>query len=311
MVALQQVLMLFSLILIGFFVRKKGIVSDNIIKEISSLVLNVTLPALIIVSMDFNFDKDMLIRSGKLVVISFVVYFIAFIVSTIFVKIVHSEGKERDVLQYACIFSNTGYMGYPVINAVLGPEGVFYTALYNLSFSILVYSLGVFLLNRSKDGEADRSIKDTVKSILNPALFAVIFGLILFIFSIDLPEQIFSVIKMIGGVTTPLSMMLVGFILSSVDFKEIISDKRLYYLGIVRLLILPLIVFSGAKLLGFTGFLLAIPVIITGMPSAANTAIIASRYDSDYRTASKAIFLTTFFSIFTIPGIITLVNMFM
>lgn len=109
--------------------------------------------------MDFNFDKDMLIRSGKLVVISFVVYFIAFIVSTIFVKIVHSEGKERDVLQYACIFSNTGYMGYPVINAVLGPEGVFYTALYNLSFSILVYSLGVFLLNRSKDGEADNQLR--------------------------------------------------------------------------------------------------------------------------------------------------------
>lgn len=308
MVALKQVLMLFSLILIGYGVRKKGIVSDNIIKEISSLVLNVTLPALIITSMDFDFDMEMLIKSGKLVIISFLVYGVAYIVSSFFVKIIHSDGKERDVFQYACIFSNTGYMGYPVINAVLGAEGVFYTALYNLSFSILVYSLGVFILNRSEDCGEKRSVKETIKSILNPALFAVVTGLVLFIFSIDLPVAVFSVIKMLGGVTTPLSMMLVGFILSSVNMKDIITDKRLYFLGLVRLIILPIIVFLGAKSFGLTGYLIAIPVIITSMPSAANTAIIASRYDSDYKTASKAIFLTTFFSIFTIPIMIMLVS---
>lgn len=298
----QQVMVLFLLIVVGYVIRKMNIVSDAINKEIGGLVINIALPAFLIVSMNMSFSVEMMKTSGVFVLLSFGVYAGFALSAKFFSKLIGVKGKARDVFEYVLLFSNVGYMGYPVVKVVFGDEGVFYTAVYNLSFSVLVWSYGVYLMNRNSDHSEKR------KGFLNPGLVAVLIGFGLFAFSIELPKPIFETLKLIGDTTTPLSMMFIGFILAQTEMRAIFKDWQVFALSGIRLIIQPLSVWVVLKLLGFEGLLLNIPVLIASMPAAANTAIIASKYGSDYQLAAKVIYISTLLSVMTIPLVVRLLG---
>lgn len=298
----QQVMVLFLLIVVGYVIRKMNIVSDAINKEIGGLVINIALPAFLIVSMNMSFSVEMLKTSGVFVLLSFGVYAGFALSAKFFSKLIGVKGKARDVFEYVLLFSNVGYMGYPVVKVVFGDEGVFYTAVYNLSFSVLVWSYGVYLMNRNSDHAEKR------KGFLNPGLVAVLIGFGLFAFSIELPKPIFETLKLIGDTTTPLSMMFIGFILAQTEMKAILRDWQVFALSGIRLIIQPLTVWIVLKVCGFEGLLLNIPVLIASMPAAANTAIIASKYGSDYQLAAKVIYISTLLSVMTIPLVVRLLG---
>lgn len=298
----EQVLVLFMLIVVGYGIKKLGIVSEAINKEIGNLVINIALPAFLIVSMNMKFSMEMMWNSGIFVIISFGVYAFFAIAAKFISKLLRVEGKSQDVFEYVLLFSNVGYMGYPVIHVVYGETGVFYTAIYNLSFSLLVWSYGVYLMNRHSDHKEKR------KGFLNPGLVAVLIGFVMFAFSIEMPRPVFQTLKMIGDTTTPLSMMFIGFILAESKLSELLTDWKIYALSGIRLLILPMMVFAGLSVLGLKDMMLTIPVIIAAMPAAANTAIIAAKYHSDFKLASQVIFVSTLISVLTIPMVIAFVK---
>lgn len=298
----EQVLVLFMLIVVGYGIKKLGIVSEAINREIGNLVINIALPAFLIVSMNMKFSMEMMWNSGIFVIISFGVYAFFAVAAKLISKLLRVEGKSQDVFEYVLLFSNVGYMGYPVIHVVYGETGVFYTAIYNLSFSLLVWSYGVYLMNRHSDHKEKR------KGFLNPGLVAVLIGFVMFAFSIELPRPVFQTLKMIGDTTTPLSMMFIGFILAESKLSELLTDWKIYALSGIRLLILPMMVFAGLSVLGLKDMMLTIPVIIAAMPAAANTAIIAAKYHSDFKLASQVIFVSTLISVLTIPMVIAFVK---
>lgn len=298
----QQVIVLFLLIIVGYAIRKLNIVSDAINKEIGGLVINISLPAYLIVSMNQPFSVEMLKTSGIFVAMSFAVYAGFSISAKLFSKLIRVEGKAKDVFEYVLLFSNVGYMGYPVVQVVFGEQGVFYTAVYNLSFSVLVWSYGVYLMNRNSDHKEKR------KGFLNPGLVAVLFGFSLFVFSIELPKPIEQTLRLIGDTTTPLSMMFIGFILAQTEMRTIFREWQVFAISFVRLIIQPASVWIVLKVLGVEGLLLNIPVLIAAMPAAANTAIIASKYGSDYQLAAKLIYISTLLSVVTIPIVVRLIT---
>lgn len=309
MVGMQQVLVLFLLIVAGIVIKKRGIVTDHINAEVSSLVINVCLPAFILSSMAFDFSVEVLINSGMLVLLSFSIYGMSIAIAKVLNKSLNMRGAARDVYEYVAVFPNCGFMGYPVLHAAFGQEAVFYAAIYNLSFSVLVWSYGVFIMQRShREDAVKRSIFSILKSSVNPAMVAVFLGFTLFLTGLKLPVPIYQTVKMIGSATTPLSMMFIGFILAEVHPKELFSDWKDFLLSLHRLVVLPLLVYFVLSAMGVSGITLIIPVVITAMPAAANSAIIASRYKSDFKLASKLIFITTLFSIVTIPIMIGLVQ---
>lgn len=308
MVVIQQVSVLFLLIVVGYFVKKLNVVSDKINNEISSLVINVTLPAFLITAMGASFSRDKLMNSWWLLVIAFSIYFLAILCSYLFVKVMKIEGRKKDIYQYVIVFANTGFMGYPVVDALYGKEGIFYTAIYNLAFTVLIWTFGVYLMKRTDDHEVTRNFATIMQKMLSPALFAVIIGFTLFLFSIPIPTTIYKTLEIVGGATTPLSMMFIGFILAEIPLKDIADGKNMVAVTLVRLIILPFLVYVALKAFGFSGFLLNIPVLITAMPAAANTAILSARYNNDFKLASKLIFVTTLLSIMTIPLVIGLIQ---
>lgn len=310
MVGLEPVSMLFLLIVLGYWVRKRDVVSAAMVSDISALLVNVALPAFIISSMNFEFSMEVLINSGVLILISFSVYLCSILFSKLYSRVIGVQGTTKDIHEMVCVFSNVGFMGYPVVLAVYGEIGVFYAAMYNLGYNLLMWSYGAHLINRQgreKIEKKERPLLDHLIKFFNPSLIAVVIGFFLFLTSIELPSVLFKTFDLIGGMVTPLSMLCIGFILSEVDTKDVFKDSSVVTTSIVRLILIPLTLFFVLNGVGKEGYLIAIPVLITAMPAAANTAIIAVRYKSDYKLASKLIFISTLMSILTIPLMIQLI----
>lgn len=295
-----QVIVLFLIMVVGYISRKRGFINTEVNKSLSELLLNVTLPFMIIASFNFKFSKDMLNLGIKLFLISTVIHTVLLLLGSIIYKRFNED--EYKVLWFITVFSNCGFMGYPVVESIYGKIGLFYAALFNIPFNILMWTAGVFIFS----GRGDK--QNLRKAILNPGILSVFIGLIIFLFSVELPTPIIKTLEMVGSMTTPLSMIIIGSTLADAKIKSIFEGFSVYFGSFIRLIAIPLTVYFILNLFGLKDFYLNIPVIITAMPAAANTVIMAEKYGGNPEYASKVVFLTTILSVVTIPAILILLK---
>lgn len=294
----NQVIVLFLIMVVGFFARKKEYINPSVNRSLSELLINITLPSMIIASFNFKFSKDMLNVGMSLFLISTVIHLSLLILG----KYIYKKFNENEmkVLWFITLFSNCGFMGYPVVESIYGKIGLFYAALFNIPFNILMWTAGVFIFS----GKGD--IKSAKKALLNPGIVSVFIGLFIFLFSIKLPIPIQKTLELVGSMTTPLSMIIIGSTLADSKIASIFESKSIYFGTIVRLILIPVITFVVLKFIGLKDFYLSIPVIITSMPAAANTVIMAEKFGGDAEFASKIVFITTVLSAITIPLVLIL-----
>jgi predicted permease len=298
-----QVLTLFILILVGWGVRRLGFFSDEVTLGVSRFLVNVALPALVIDSMQIPFDPA-LAREGAALALAAGAYFAgATLFALVFPYLIRARPDERGIFSFLIVFANTGFMGYPVVLAIWGEEGVFLAAIYNLLFSLLLFTVGVLLLTGARDGW--RSVSPRV--LLSPGIVSVAVGLALFFLSVDLPDVVGGPIEMLGALTTPLSMIVVGALLARQDPRTIFGNARVYAYAIVRLLALPLATFVLLRPFVADPLVLGVCVVLAAMPGATNAALFAEEYGVNPELASQAVFITTLFCIGTIPLIAGLV----
>lgn len=295
-----QVLILFFIMVIGYIARKTEVIKEDMNKGLSEMLLKVTLPCLIISSFNISYSKDTASNAFKLLFYSTVIHLGLFFISDIFYK--KFAKPVQSVLRYATMFSNCGFMGIPVIESVYGKEGVFYTSIFNIPFNILIWVLGVYLFLGKSD------LKTLRKAIINPGLIATIIGFLMFVFSLKFPEPILKTFESVGAMTTPLSMLVIGSMIAQMPFKELFISKKVYYYSFIRLIVIPIFIFYVLEFFNIKGILLGIPVLITAMPAAANTAVFAEIYNGDTAIASKCVLISTLISIITIPLILMLLR---
>lgn len=293
-----QVAVLFIIILVGYFVRKFNLLDDHCTSKLSTLTMTVFLPSMIISSMQINFDSKM-IQILLLLFTSLIMYIVSIIIAFLLKYILKcNDKKDLGIYQYIVVFSNVAFMGYPVIEAVLGHEAIFYTAIFNLPFNLFSFTLGIYLLSK---GSTSRGF--SIKSLISPATIAIVIGLFLFVTGLRLPQFINEPLEMLGSITTPISMIIIGSLLANSSALDCFVNKKLYIVTFIRLLVLPVIVYFILKGWINDKMILAIPVVISSMPAAANTAIMANQYDSNITLASQCVFFTTLFSVISIPFI--------
>ena len=294
----NQILILFLLLLVGFTIKKLKVVNDHFSNSLSSFIIYVSLPALIINSMDSDFNQEQLSKVLNIFVIGLGVYLLMILISYLVVYFIPATTEEKGVYKFSLIFANVSFVGYPVVNLLFGKEGIFLVTISNLWYKVFVWTLGIIIIGSN----AKRNKKLSWDKLLNPGMFSVIIGLILFILPIKLPYSITTTLAMLGSTSTPLSMIVVGCILSEVKVSNIFSNWRLWTITLVRLVITPLIVLSVLKVVPNINLIVFnISVILAGMPAAANTAIFAQKFGGDAVLGSEAIFLTTLASLVTIP----------
>lgn len=293
----NQILILFILSIVGYTARKINIFGDKVTKGLSDIILKITLPAMIIESMINNDDPNLAEQFGKFLLISFIVYTISFILAIVLPRLIWSKPFEKGVFEFAIMFSNVGFMGYPITAAVFGEEGVFYTAIFNLPFNLLVFTIGIIFLSSNQD----KKTKIDLKLLINPGIIAVLIGFVIFYFKIPLPLAIKGSLNLLGSVTTPISMIVIGGLLAKISINKIFSNYRVYLIAIFKLFLVPIVVYFSLRSFVDGVYLLGVPVLLSAMPVAVNSAILAEEYKGNAELASQTVFISTLFSIFSIP----------
>jgi predicted permease len=297
-VVVNQVIILFLIILVGIYARKQNIITVDMTSKLSNLLLQVIQPMLLLSSFDFELSREILRNAVLVFVMSFLIHLFSMLIGK-FLYFRHPK-RTRNVLKFITAFSNCGFMGFPVLYSIFGSKGVFYCALYLIPFNILAFSFGVMLFTGKSD-------KDTLKKIItHPINVSVVLGMILFVLQIQLPLPISEAVAMIGSMASPLSMLIVGSLLAEVPLRGMLKGREVYIGSMIRLIVMPLIVYGLLRLLPLPKEVFQVCVILVAMPAAANTAILAEKFGGDAMLSSRLIGITTVFSIFTIPLIFIL-----
>ena len=300
LLVLNQVLVLFIIMLIGFAAGKTGVIDQTASKKLSGVLLFVTSPMLVLKSFFITFTEERLINISWMVGMALFMYILSIFLSKLIYGRFHE--KTAPILRFSAVFSNCGYMGLPVMYALYGDDGVFYCSFYIVMFNIMLWTYGYALFGgRGTKREIARKVFG------NPCIIAVYVGMPIFIFGISLPSPVVSAVTAVGDMTMPVSMLIVGAVISSARLRDIFSDWRVYLSSFVRLILMPLIALALVRIPGIHALPGAVIVTALAMPAAANTTVFAEMFDKDALFASKCVSVSTLLSIITIPAIVSLI----
>ena len=202
---------------------------------------------------------------------------------------------------FALVFSNNAFVGYPLMYALYGNDGLFLMAMGNVVQNVLIFSLGIKLIT------LNYNLKDHIRLrhiIFTKQNIAVVVGMFIFFLQIPIPEPVLTLVTYVANLTVPLSMMVVGMSLSRYDVRNMFTDKEAYRLTIIRMVLLPLVMVVIFKVLGINAnqnLPLAILFFTAALPAPAFTTIMAERHNTSIEFSSKCVFLTTVLSILTVP----------
>lgn len=294
----SQVAILFILTCLGIVFAKLDILSDKGVKDITDIVLFTVTPCVIIKSFIREFDRS----SFNKLLLSFAVSIAVHIAVIIIARIVlpSKDRARKGVLQYGTVFANCGYMSLPLQQALIGDEGVFYAASFIAVFNIFSWTYGVMLMSGDKKSIFSKKI------ILNPGVISTVIGLIIFIFSVPVPNIISEPIGYMAALNTPLPMIVIGYHLAKSDFVKYLKDIKCLLAVALRLVIIPLCALGIMYLCGLRGVLLLSTVISCCSPVAANTTMFAAKYGGDTSLSVSMVSISTLLSFITMPLIIML-----
>ncbi|MEE0883802.1 MAG: AEC family transporter [Faecalimonas sp.] len=285
-------LMMFLLVAIGFFIRKKGIVNTEGRMNMIDLCLNITLPFNVLHSFLRKWDWNLFIACGIILLLSVGFNAISVFFSAVLYK--KQEINRQKSLKYGTIISNSGFLGNPMVEGIYGSEGLLYAALFMLPVRIVMWTIGIAVFLKGRKEKLWKNV------LTHPCIVAIYAGVIIMVCGIQFPTFVEKTIVGISGCNTPLSMMLVGMMLAEVKPKGLI-DKTMVFYTAIRLLIIPAVVFAITAFLPIDGMLRGITVIMAGMPAPITTALLSAKYGGDEKYATGMVFLSTILSLITLP----------
>lgn len=300
--SLQSILSIVIMISVGFILTKKGWFDQQSSSLFSKLVVNISLPCLMISDILNNFSKDKLITSSGGLIIPFATMAVTYVIAVLISRIIKVNSNSRGTFISMFFVSNSIFIGLPVNLALFGSTSVPFVLLYYMANTTFFWTLGVYGISKdgTNSGESIFSI-ETLKRVVSPPLLGFIFALILLMLNLQLPKFILDTCKYFGNLTTPLSMLFIGITLTSVKFSEIRINKDVVALLMGRFLISPLVIFLFAMNSSIPLLMKKVFIIQAAMPVMTNTAIVSKKYGADYKFATIMTVLTTVLSILFIP----------
>lgn len=284
---------LFFYLAVGYFCRKRDIFTGETRDKLTDFVVLITLPCMVFSSFRMDCGIAALIQGGLALLIATVMAVAALIAGKLLFN--RFDPREKCIMQYGTLVSNSGFAGLPIISGTYGDEGLFLASLFIIPTRILMWSAGISLFTTG--GTRWERAK---KVLTNPAIIAVFLGLLWMLLPLPMPGFLDTAIDHMGDCTSPLAMALVGSILADVPLRGVWEPKALY-LVLIRQIILPVICLLGLKALQVDPLTTGVSVALTGMPIGSTTAILAQKYGADAQFASKCVFISTLTSLATVP----------
>ncbi len=295
----------------GFLAWRLRVLTREAVQALSRFLVDFTLPALIVVSMQRPFSPELRDAAFLTLGISSAVYAVSIPAALLLARALGAPRNSRGTYAFAASFSNVAFMGFPVMEALFGRESLFAVSVNNIPFQVLAFSAGIVMIasghepagnGAGTDSRGPRSSpRLSFRSLVNPAIVATLLGFGFFLFSVRVGEPLYGALEALGSVTTPLSMVLIGAMLARAKLGRTLGEWRVWVLSAWRLFLHPAALWLILRALGAEGMILAVPVVVAAMPVAANTSILAEVYGGDSETASGLVFITTVLSTLSIP----------
>ncbi len=290
----KQVFMLFILIFGGFLAVKFKAIKPEGKKAFSDLLLYLVVPCMVVNSyiMEFNFEilKNLLV--------AFAMSAIVMVVGLVVVNVLTFRKKEKNtkIVRFACTFSNAAYMGFPLVQALFGSEGMIYASAYVTVFNIIIWTYGYAIMS------GKNKPKDMALSIFkNPVIYSVIVGILIYLLQIPLPNVLQTPIKIVGDMNTPVSMIITGMIIAQSDIKKLLKIKEIYAVLLIRMVVIPVVCLLLALLIDVEGIVFQVVFLLEMCPCAALTSVFSVQFGHNENMAAGCVVFSTLLSIFSLP----------
>lgn len=297
---MSNLISLFALVAVGFFAARAGLLNHNSSALFSKLLLKITLPCTIFISLVSRDYDAKFVYDSIIVIILGVIFYTATLYSSRFIaRFLNVPENSRGVFAFASTFSNSGFMGFPIALALLGGEGLVLSVMLNVALNITLYSIGIFELSDKN------SSKINVKSILFSNInAAIVLSFIFYFGQIKLPDFIAAPVTYISNITTPISMFVIGTALTELNGLYVFRDKYVLECSAMRLVIVPLCVWAIFKLIPVNQnpLIAASFVLANAMPAASTTVVLTETLNNEnVGFAAKIMFVQNLLCLITIP----------
>ena len=305
----QVMLTLFAIVVVGYIAGKLGYMGGTFDKKLSKVVIDITCPALILSSaMTGELPDRRYIL--PLLGISVLTYALLTGVALLLPRFLTKKKDDEGVIGFAMMFGNVGFMGYPIVASIFGHEAVFYAAVLNVVNTFTVFTIGTMLVvgkNQSTVEEKEMSRKKMLRKVLysTPMLSAYLTMLIVALEIKDIPEFISQPLTMIGNITVPAALLIIGSSMSQLPLRALLGNGTIYATTLMRLAILPVGIHYLMTLLGFSSFVVGINTVVIAMPVATYGTILCLRHGKDTTLITEVTFITTLLAMISIPLLVT------
>ena len=258
---------------------KTGVLKQEGKQTLSNLLLYLVVPAMIVHSYMMEFSEEILHN----LLAAFGMSVLAILIGTAITLLLTARRKDRraPIFRFACVFSNAAYMGFPLISALFGAEGLLYASAYVTVFNILLWTMGYGMVSGSSNP------KEVARSLLHtPVLYAMVVGLAVYLLQIPVPNLIAQPIDLLSGMNTPLSMLITGMLIAAGDLKSIVCDRHIWKLAALRMVLIPAVCVAVFALLGFHGMSSQVVLLLECCPAAAITSVFAVQFGHEERFAA-------------------------
>lgn len=303
-------LTLFAIVVVGYIAGKLGYMGGTFDKKLSKVVIDITCPALILSSaMTGELPDRRYIL--PLLGISVLTYVLLTGVALLLPRLLTKKKDDEGVIGFAMMFGNVGFMGYPIVASIFGHEAVFYAAVLNVVNTFTVFTVGTMLIvgknQESTVEEKEMSQKKMLRKVLysTPMLSAYLTMLIVALEIKDIPEFISQPLTMIGNITVPAALLIIGSSMSQLPLRALLGNSTIYTTTLMRLAILPVGIHYLMTLLGFSSFVVGINTVVIAMPVATYGTILCLRHGKDTTLITEVTFITTLLAMISIPLLVT------
>lgn len=292
----SQVCILMILIAVGFVAAKAKIMTAEGTKCCTDIALIIVTPCVIIKSLIREYSAEIMKSLAKAFVLTFIVQVLLILLSTL---LLHSKDKQKErVLRFGSIFANCGFMSLPLQQVILGADGTLYGSAYIIMFNLVVWSYGVFLIS------GDKRYIQPKKLFINPGIIGLLIGIIIFIFSVPVPDIVYTSLDYLSAIYTPLPMLIIGYHLAQSNVLNAFRDIRCIFSVFLSLIVYPLAALGLLYLIGVRGTLLVSIIISVSAPVAAITTMFSSKFGGDTELSVDMVSLSTVLSLGTMPLVI-------
>lgn len=299
----SAMLELFAVLLVGYCCHRWRVFPQETQTVLTRVVLFVTAPCSIVYSALVNEDIPDVGTVLRLLGLGFLCYGVLMVLSLGVTRLLRVGPGSRGAYMTMLVFSNCLFMGLPVVSALFGEQALLYLSIFSLPFYPFLYIPGVYLmmLDSRHHSESTRRRRIRPADVVNPCLIAGLVAIGLTIFRLEPPEAVIQLIDLIGGITTPASLLVIGIAIAKLPLRAILGSWRIYVVTLFRLILFPLLVWALLHPFVEDLVILGVAVVVHAMPAAAVLPMLAHEYGSNEEPVLQGVFLTTLFSMVTIP----------